>query len=98
MTPSRTAPIGLHALLALALLAAAAFAHFSHHLLDPGCDEGRTHPCASCSTLHASAIHEDSSAPVPARGSRPAGSHAPEIDAPAATPAAACAPRAPPAA
>jgi hypothetical protein len=48
------------ALMALVVLLLGALAHYEHHLLDPGCDPGRTgetHAC-SCASFHAGAIAE----------------------------------------
>ena len=87
------------ALLAMAVLALGAAAHFEHHLLGPDCESDSaptSHPCASCSVLHGGTLAEVGVAAAP-----PAPTHSTEYSTPeavvlhAAAPAR-CVPRAPP--
>src|SRR5262245_4339285 len=62
----------LRVLFALALLACGAFAHFEHHLLDPGCtgERGGAHPC-TCAASHAGALAAPVVVAAPAPTPRP---------------------------
>jgi hypothetical protein len=84
--------------LALALFAGGAAAHFAHHVLDPACDTGDPHegPCAACTSLHGAAHLAKRVALAPAaQTARPAPVHRPSFVAAAPAPGR-CAPRAPP--
>jgi hypothetical protein len=86
--------------MALAVFVLGAAAHYEHHLLDPGCDPGKsgdTHAC-SCATFHAGAIAESNVSSTPRVVPQSLGCVVHETIAPAITERGVCATRGPPSA
>jgi hypothetical protein len=67
---SRRHGFSVGALVAMLVFGVGAVVHLEHHLLDPGCESGaggESHPCVSCTSLHGSALVEESPVAEPWR-------------------------------